>query len=271
MRTRFRYRSTRLHASWKVIPRQDRRWLNWDGSEPDGFRNAFRVTEESITQFKKRYVSLLSIARTTNSASWALQRLCTRVQPPGAGRKAAGHEEQPGVHSRGAEARDAPLGIGQKADVAITLASFAVLISNYGWYIEVKFSSTAWRARIALSSSSPSFSAQPAASRIPCSTSIGRNSGSGVEVAEGSQQSQADGHIRLGHRDGGKIGLTHCPERSSLPGLPRARVNGSSSSDRLRDAGLCHFLFHFSEDSLAERSLLVFAWHDTIIMSCSES
>ena len=50
------------------------------------------------------------------------------MQPPGAGRKAAGHEEQPGVHSRGAEARDAPLGIGQKADVAITLASFAVLM-----------------------------------------------------------------------------------------------------------------------------------------------
>ena len=39
---------------------------------------AFRVTEESIAEFKKRYVSLLSIARTTNSASWALQNLCKR-------------------------------------------------------------------------------------------------------------------------------------------------------------------------------------------------
>ncbi len=36
------------------------------------------VTEESIAEFKKRYVSLLSIARTTNSASWAIQHLCTR-------------------------------------------------------------------------------------------------------------------------------------------------------------------------------------------------
>jgi hypothetical protein len=90
-------------------------------------------------------------------------------------------------------------------------------------------------------------------------------------VAEGSQQSQADGHIRLGHRDGGKIGLTQCAERSWLPGLPPSRINGSGSSYRLCNAGLCHFFFHFSEGSVAERSLLVFAWHDTIIMSCSES
>ncbi len=68
----------------------------------------------------------------------------------------AGQEEQPGVHSRGAEARAAPLAIVEKAEVAIAITSFAV---NYGWYVEVKFSSTAWRARIALSSSSPSFSA----------------------------------------------------------------------------------------------------------------
>src|SRR5271157_413918 len=49
-----------------------------------GFRGVIRsifapaLTEESIAAFKKRYVSLLSIARTTNSASWALQNLCKR-------------------------------------------------------------------------------------------------------------------------------------------------------------------------------------------------
>jgi hypothetical protein len=43
---------------------------------------AFRVTEESIAEFKKRYVSLLSIARTTNSASWALQKICKRCNLP---------------------------------------------------------------------------------------------------------------------------------------------------------------------------------------------
>jgi hypothetical protein len=43
---------------------------------------SFRVTEESIAEFKKRYVSLLSIARTTNSASWALQNICKRCNLP---------------------------------------------------------------------------------------------------------------------------------------------------------------------------------------------
>ena len=52
---------------------------------------------------------------------------------------------------------------------------------------------------------------------------------------------------------------------------PLARVIGSSSSDRLRNARLCHFFFHFSKGSVAERSLLAFPWHDTIIMSCSDS
>jgi hypothetical protein len=42
--------------------------------------------------------------------------------------------------------------------------------------IVVKFSSAVWRARNSLSSPSPSFSAQPASTRIPCSTSIRRNS-----------------------------------------------------------------------------------------------
>jgi len=43
---------------------------------------ALRVTEESIAEFKKRYVSLVSIARTTNSASWALQNICKRCNVP---------------------------------------------------------------------------------------------------------------------------------------------------------------------------------------------
>ena len=42
----------------------------------------FRVTEESIAEFKKRYVSLLSIARTTNRATWALQKICKRCNVP---------------------------------------------------------------------------------------------------------------------------------------------------------------------------------------------
>ena len=42
----------------------------------------FRVMEESIAEFKKRYVSLLSIARATNGASWALQNICKRCNPP---------------------------------------------------------------------------------------------------------------------------------------------------------------------------------------------
>src|SRR5271157_6205850 len=50
--------------------------LEWLRARPTP--RAFRVTEESIAAFKKRYVSLLSIARTTNSASWALQNLCKR-------------------------------------------------------------------------------------------------------------------------------------------------------------------------------------------------
>jgi len=43
---------------------------------------AVRVTKESIAEFKKRYVSLLSIARTTNSASWAPQNICKRCNLP---------------------------------------------------------------------------------------------------------------------------------------------------------------------------------------------
>ena len=43
---------------------------------------ALRVTEESIAEFKMRYVSLVSIARTTNSASWALQNICKRCNVP---------------------------------------------------------------------------------------------------------------------------------------------------------------------------------------------
>jgi TniQ len=54
--------------------------LEWLRARPTP--KAFRVTEESITEFKKRYVSLLSIARTTNSASWALQDICERYNLP---------------------------------------------------------------------------------------------------------------------------------------------------------------------------------------------
>src|SRR5271166_6757013 len=43
---------------------------------------AFRVTEGSIAEFRKRYVSLLSIARTTNGASWALKNICKRCNLP---------------------------------------------------------------------------------------------------------------------------------------------------------------------------------------------
>ena len=50
--------------------------LEWLRATPTP--KAFRVTEELIAAFKKRYVSLLSIARTTNTASWALQHLCKR-------------------------------------------------------------------------------------------------------------------------------------------------------------------------------------------------
>jgi hypothetical protein len=54
--------------------------LEWLRARPTP--KAFRVTEESIAEFKKRYVSLLSIARATNSASWALQRFCKRGNLP---------------------------------------------------------------------------------------------------------------------------------------------------------------------------------------------
>ena len=54
--------------------------LEWLRAKPTP--KAFRVTEESIAEFKKRYVSLLSIARTTESASWALQNICERYDLP---------------------------------------------------------------------------------------------------------------------------------------------------------------------------------------------
>jgi len=68
-------------------------------------------------------------------------------------------------------------------------------------------------------------------------------------------------NIIPGGHDGGESGW-HTAQ--SVPGF-------LGSSDRLRKARLCHFFFHFSEDSLAERSLVVLARHDAIIMSCSES
>src|SRR5271166_566786 len=54
--------------------------LGWLRARPTP--KAFRVAEESIAEFKKRYVSLVSIARTTNSASWALQNICKRCNVP---------------------------------------------------------------------------------------------------------------------------------------------------------------------------------------------
>jgi hypothetical protein len=54
--------------------------LEWLRARPTP--KAFRVTEESIAEFKKQYVSLLSIARTTNSASWVLQNICKRCNLP---------------------------------------------------------------------------------------------------------------------------------------------------------------------------------------------
>ena len=54
--------------------------LGWLRARPTP--KAFRVTGESIAEFKKRYVSLLSLARMTNSASWALERLCKRRNLP---------------------------------------------------------------------------------------------------------------------------------------------------------------------------------------------
>jgi hypothetical protein len=54
--------------------------LEWLRARPTP--KAFRVTEESIAAFKKRYVSLLSIARMTNSASWALRNICKRRNLP---------------------------------------------------------------------------------------------------------------------------------------------------------------------------------------------
>ena len=63
-------------------PRSIRRLVELEWLRARQTPKAFRVTEESIAEFKKRYVSLLSIARTTDSASWALHRLCKRCNLP---------------------------------------------------------------------------------------------------------------------------------------------------------------------------------------------
>jgi hypothetical protein len=41
-----------------------------------------RITEESIAEFKKQYVSLVSIAKAINSRSWALKNFCKRCSLP---------------------------------------------------------------------------------------------------------------------------------------------------------------------------------------------
>jgi len=59
-----------------------RRWVELEWLRASQTSRTFRVREESIAEFKKQYVSLLSIARTTNSASWALQNTCKRCNLP---------------------------------------------------------------------------------------------------------------------------------------------------------------------------------------------
>src|ERR1035438_7375128 len=62
--------------------RSVRRLIELEWLKTSQTSRTFRVTEESIAEFKKRYVSLLSIARTSNSASWALQNTCKRCNLP---------------------------------------------------------------------------------------------------------------------------------------------------------------------------------------------
>src|ERR1700758_3334191 len=41
-----------------------------------------RITEESIAEFKKQYVPLVSIAKAINGRSWALKNFCKRCSLP---------------------------------------------------------------------------------------------------------------------------------------------------------------------------------------------
>jgi hypothetical protein len=69
----------------------------------------FRVTEESIAEFKKRYVSILINRKSDQRCLVGAREHLQEMQPPNANCKAVGQEEQPGVHSRGAAARAALL------------------------------------------------------------------------------------------------------------------------------------------------------------------
>ncbi len=53
-----------------------------------------RVTEESIAEFKKQYVSLVSIAKAINSRSWALKNFCKRSSLPMLVAKQPNHRNQ---------------------------------------------------------------------------------------------------------------------------------------------------------------------------------
>ena len=55
--------------------------------------------------------------------------------------------------------------------------------------------------------------------------------------------------------------------RRVLLALPQTRIDPDGSSNRLRNAGLCHFFLHLAEGGGAECDLLVFCRHNTIIMS----
>src|ERR1019366_631498 len=64
---------------------------------------------------------------------------------------------------------------------------------------------------------------------------------------------------------GRRIVLTRCAE--IYPLLPQTRIDHGRSSDRLRNAGLCHFFFHLAEGGVAKCSFLIFLYHNPVIMT----
>jgi len=59
--------------------------------------------------------------------------------------------------------------------------------------------------------------------------------------------------------------LTRCAELYTR--LPQTRIDHGRSLDRLRNAGLCHFLFHLAEGGVAKCSFLIFLYHNPVIMT----
>ena len=55
--------------------------------------------------------------------------------------------------------------------------------------------------------------------------------------------------------------------RRALYALPQTRIDHDRSFDRLRNAGLCHFFFHLAEGGGAECDLLIFLYHNPVIMT----